>query len=96
MSAASNTHDCFREFVGQRLTGLLFNALPVNRMDIAGGTRSMIFEDGRALTMASNGSYWIDSAEEVQRAVARKQRELETIEREIREVLAVAAQGDPA
>lgn len=54
---ASNTRDCYREFVGQRLIGLVFDALPVRRRDIARGTVTMIFEDGRGLTIGSNGSY---------------------------------------
>jgi hypothetical protein len=86
----SNTYDCFREFVGQRLIGLLFDALPSNRHDLRRGNRHLIFEDGRALTLSNNGTYWIDSAEDVRAAVARKKGELSTTEGEIRDVLALA------
>ena len=87
---ASNTRDCFREFVGQRLVGLLFDALPVYRDDLARGTKTMLFEDGRGLTFGDNGSYWIDSAADVKRAVDRRLGELRRTEADIREVLAAA------
>jgi hypothetical protein len=90
---AANTRGCFNEFVGQRLIGLLFDALPVNRRDIAAGTRTLIFEDGRGLTIAPNGSYWIDSADEVARAVRDTARKLDVTAAQLREALAVA--GEP-
>lgn len=73
---ASNTHDCFREFLGQKLTGLLFGALPLGRADLSSGTKTLIFADGRGLTISSHGAYWIDSADEIHRAVMHRRREI--------------------
>lgn len=87
---AANTRECFNEFIGQRLVGMLFDALPLNRPDLSSGNRSMVFEDGRALTLADNGSYWIDTADEVQRAIRAKQKQLDATAREIADVLKLA------
>lgn len=88
--AASNTHECFEEFLGQRLIGLLFDALPANRADLRSGNRHLIFEDGRALTLSDNGSYWIDSAKDVRRAIETRKKELDRNGTEIEAVLALA------
>lgn len=88
--SASNTRDCFREFVGQRLVGLLFDAMPAHRRDLRAGNHHLIFEDGRALTIAPNGSYWIESADDVARAIQAKKNELEQVSAEIREVISAA------
>lgn len=90
MSTAANTQRCFSEFIGQRVIGVIFNALPVARRDIAAGTKTIVFEDGRGLTISSTGSYWIDSADDVRRATDAKARELETVAREIKSVLDLA------
>jgi hypothetical protein len=73
---ASNTKDCFREFIGQKLVGVLFDGLPLSRHDLASGSKTLVFEDGRGLTIASNGTYGIDSAEDVRAAVRRTERAL--------------------
>lgn len=86
----ANTPACFSEFIGQRVVGVLFNALPANRRDLASGTKTLVFEDGRGLTVASNGSYWIDSAAQVRRAVAVAERDLRATEASLAGVLALA------
>lgn len=86
----SNTRECFTTFKGQRLIGMLFNALPVSRRDLAAGTTTLIFEDGRGLTISSNGSYWVDAADEVKRAVEERQAELRATQGEIEGVLELA------
>lgn len=90
----SNTKDCFREFLGKTVKGVLFNALPWNRTDLAKGTKTLIFDDGRGLTIASNGSFWVDDAEEVRRAINERTIELRKTQEEISEVLS-AAGGHP-
>lgn len=90
MSGPANTRACFSEFVGQRVIGVLFDALPQSRKDIAGGTKTLIFEDGRGLTIAANGSYWIDSADDVGRAVRATARELDVTAAQLRDALALA------
>lgn len=89
---ASNTKDCFRYCIGKQVTGVLFDALPLGRCDLSSGTKTMIFEDGTGLTIANNGSFWIESADEIQRAVRSRKEELETTQRELADVLAVAGQ----
>lgn len=86
----ANTHACFSEFIGQKVVGTLFNALPASRRDIAAGTKTLVFEDGRGLTIASNGSYWVDSADEVQRAVGIRERELKATQGELAGLLEMA------
>lgn len=87
---ASNTRECFSEFIGQRVIGVLFNALPLGRKDIASGGKTLVFEDGRGLTIAANGTFWVESAADVKRAVQWRQDELNTTRREIADVLKLA------
>lgn len=87
---ASNTKDCFRECVGKKVVGVLFGALPVGDADIDSRTKTLVLDDGRGLTISSNGSFWIDSADDVRRAVKKKRDELNATEGEIAEVLALA------
>jgi len=89
---ASNTKDCFREFVGKRIKGVLFDALPWSRLDLAAGTKTLVFEDGRGLTVASNGSFWIDSADDVKIAIDRVKRELKANQRDVKDVLKLAGE----
>ena len=90
MSATANTPACFEAFIGQRVVGILLDTLPADRRDLSPGTKMLIFEDGRGLTIASNGSFWIDSAEDVERAVAATRRRLEATQRRLADVLALA------
>lgn len=90
--SASNTKDCFREFVGHRIKGVLFDALPWNRVDLSAGSKALIFEDGRALVIHLNGTYYIATVEEVQRAIRSSKTLLETNERQLKEVLKLAGE----
>jgi hypothetical protein len=89
---ASNTKDCFRECIGKRVKGVLFDAMPIGRLDLARGTKSLIFDDGTALTIGGNGSFWIDGVEEVNRAILIRRKELEDTKAEISEVLIAAGE----
>jgi hypothetical protein len=91
--AASNTNECFREVVGLRVKGVLFNALPIGRRDLSGGNKTLIFEDGRGLTISTNGSFWIESAEEVARAISIAKDKLKASQRDLKDVLDLA--GEP-
>lgn len=93
-SMTANTRDCIRGFIGQKVVGVLFDTLPLNRKDLARGTKTLIFEDGRGLTFSDNGSYWPESAEEVKRAVEQTRRHLETTQRELEGVLTLAGAGE--
>lgn len=86
----SNTPDCFRDCVGRQVTGVLFDTFPLGRYDLSGGTKTLIFDDGYGLTISSNGSYWIENPEDVQRGLARKQRELMQIDADLIEAVRYA------
>ena len=88
MSPASNTNDCFREFIGQKVVGVLFDALPINGKHHS--SKALIFEDGRALTIYANGSFWVDSKEDVERAIAQKAEQIKRLQAEHAEVLVLA------
>lgn len=90
--AASNTKDCFRECIGKRVKGVLFDAMPVGRADLARGTKSLIFDDGTALTIGSNGSFWVEGVEEVRRAIQVQRAALEATKAAISEVLVAAGE----
>lgn len=85
---ASNTKECFSEFIGQELIGLLFDAFGHDPR----GCKTLVFEDGRGLTISSNGSYWIEPVEEIQRAVKKRRRELDRTRGEIEQVLRLAGE----
>jgi hypothetical protein len=87
---ASNTFDCFRECVGKRVVGVLRDAMPPCRRDIAAGTKTLVFDDGTGLTIASNGSYWTERKDEIDRAIRIRREELEANHRDIQDVLDLA------
>jgi hypothetical protein len=91
---ASNTPECFTEFIGQRFVGVLHGALPRGNQEVAAGTKALIFEDGRALVFYSTGAYAVYSKEEVDWAVAATRRRIEASQAELAGVLALA--GRPA
>lgn len=91
--AASNTKECFRECVGKRVKGVLFDALPNGgRKDLSNGTKTLIFEDGTGLTFSANGSFWRETNEEVHRAIERVRHELENNKKDIQDVLIAAGE----
>lgn len=93
VTAASNTQDCFREVVGKTVIGVLFNAMPPCRHDLAQGTKTLIFDDTTGLTIANNGSFWLESATDVQQAIRKREAELKRVNKEISEVLRLAGQA---
>lgn len=88
--SCSNLTDAFRTFIGCTVKGCLFNALPVGRADLAHGTKTLIFDCGWGLTIASNGSYWPESPEEIKRAIRRAKEQLRNTQAEIKGVLQIA------
>ena len=88
--AASNTKDCFRECIGKTVVGVLFDAMPPNRKDLAAGTKTLVFDDGTGLTLNDSGAFWRESAAEVKYAVAERHSELSALQREISDVLDLA------
>lgn len=82
---ASNTNDCFREFIGQRVKGLV----------MAADSRTLVFEDGRGLTVHHNGSFWVTAKQEVDRAIEERRQHLRHVEREIQDVLALSGEPPP-
>ena len=93
--AASNTKDCFRECVGKHIRGVLFDALPAGRSDLAPGTKTLIFEDGTGLTISSNGSFWLENEREIEHAIEEHRAKLSQLKNEIEEVITVATGRAP-
>lgn len=93
---ASNTKECFRECVGKKVVGVLFNAMPPSRKDLANGTKTLLFDDGSGLTISSNGSYWLEHPEDVKRAIAAAHSDLCRNQRDLRDVLNAAGVLLPA
>jgi|ERR1051325_864971 hypothetical protein len=89
-SSGSNNSECFRTFIGCTVKGLLKNALPIGRPDLAAGCKTLVFECGWGLTIASNGSYWTESPEEIQRAIAIQKVRLAKTNHEIKHILELA------
>jgi len=79
LSAASNTKDCFRDLVGKHIKGVLFDTLPLGRADLSAGTKTIVFFDGTGLTIASNGSFWPESADTIRQAINTAKREIEGV-----------------
>ena len=90
---SSNTKDCFKEFFGMKLKGVLFDALPINREVISKGNKTLIFEDGRGLTFSnSNGSFWIDSKEDIDFAISSEKEKYINARKDIEEILSLAGE----
>lgn len=87
--AASNTRDCFREVVGKRVKGVLFDECP---SPSSPGTKTLIFEDGTGLTIASSGAYWRESAATIKQAVEVKKKQLARLQQDIEDVLTAAGE----
>ena len=90
MAPASNTPECFEEFTGQKLKGVLFGRLPRTAHDIAVHCKTLVFEDGRGLTINDNGSYWIEKKEDVAWAVENLRKEAERHQRTVEECIRLA------
>ena len=84
MTIASNTKECFTTFIGQKLTGVLHD----------GGTRTLVFEDGRGLFVSKSGSFWVLHPEAVREEVERKVLELTKAQEDLRLVVELAGEFD--
>jgi hypothetical protein len=91
--AASNTKDCFREFVGQTVRGVMFDALPISDARLASGTKTLVFEDGRGLTISSSGTFWIESIKDIKAAVKVQRERLVQAEKDVKDVLILAGES---
>jgi hypothetical protein len=87
---SSNTRECFSEFIGQKIIGVLFN-VPTSRG--RENTKTIVFEDGRGLTI-QNGSFWIEEKEFVAQAIQKRIDELSQVEKELSGLVKLA--GDPS
>lgn len=67
--AASNTQQCFQECVGLKVVGVIYNALPRHRRDLAQGNKTLIFDDGTGLTISDRGSFWREPVDEIRAAL---------------------------
>ena len=88
----SNIHAAFSTFIGCTVKGVLFDTLPLGRRDLSSGTKTLIFDCGWGLTIASNGSYWPESPSDIERAISYAKTRLQSNREEIESVLALAGE----
>lgn len=80
-AVTSNTKECFRTFIGQRMTGYF----------LKDGDSFLLFDDGRALVIHhETGAYWVVGAQEVQRDLDAVAGELQRQTDDLRNVLDLA------
>lgn len=91
---ASNTKEAIRELVGRRIIGVMFDALPLNDRKLQAGNKTLIFEDGTGFTFNTTGSFWLETSNDIGRAVAVVRSQLEATQQELAGVLELA--GDAA
>lgn len=87
---ASNTKQCFMDVIDLTVIGVLFDALPASRRDLAKGNKTLVFNDGTGLTISDNGTFWRESADEIARAIRIKGAELDETRRAIEAVMDLA------
>jgi hypothetical protein len=88
----SNTHEAVRDCIGHKIVGVLFDACPPSRPDLALGNKTLVFEDGTGMTFSNSGSFWREAKQEIEWAVAKQQRALDNAKRELEGVLQVAGE----
>lgn len=88
----ANTKDCIRECIGRTVRGVLFDAFPPGRSDIAGGTKALVLDDGRAIVFADNGAFWMENRADVERAIARAKEALQLVQSDLADVLTAAGE----
>lgn len=59
----ANTTECFKHFVGERMTGFIIDD---------DGAKMMIFEGGKALCFHSNGGYYIIDGYDVTQLIKKR------------------------
>jgi hypothetical protein len=91
---ASNTRDVFRAAMGETIAGMLFYALPAGSPELQVGNVTLVFASGWGITISSGGAYWVESPDQITRAVDIQRRQLDDAEREIRDLLALAGALD--
>ena len=79
---ASNTFDCFREFIGQKVLGVFQNP--------KSGEKTLVFEDGRGLTFSGQSTYWVTSAGDITLAVFHMRKDLEKLSKDLKDVIKLA------
>ena len=67
--SVSNTESCFREFIGKMIVGVLFDTFPLGRKDLSIGSKTFVFSDGSAFTLNRNGSFGVESRDDVRDAI---------------------------
>jgi hypothetical protein len=78
--ATSNTDGCFNTFVGCTVSGFIEYH----------GARVLIFTCGCGLTLSHNGSFWIESKEDVDRMIGCRIKDLQQCSTELRTILSLA------
>lgn len=81
---ASNTDECFELCIGKRVTGFLRDAPTLT------SSRSLVLEDGTALSFSNNGSFWIEPKEKVRNAVQYLQDRLRSTQDQLKKAIELA------
>lgn len=85
--ATSNTNDVFREAIGRRIVGIY-----TDTASLAGDLHRhmvLVLDDGTGLGFSlTNGAHWTVPVSDVQRQVGSRRKELEALERDLRDVMA--------
>lgn len=88
--SAANTRECFSEFIGRSVVGVLSDALPPHDHRLAAGNKTLVFDDGRGLTISRNGAHWIENKASIDSAIEAKRRELQRVQGELADALKLA------
>jgi hypothetical protein len=90
MSAASNSAECLRELSGRTIVGILQDAMPPHRPDLAQGTKTLVLDDGTGFTFTRNGAFWRETSDNIDRAIRREKQRLADAIGETAELLKLA------
>lgn len=80
---ASNTWECFQKCVGKRITGVLCSP----GHGAAGTTKWLILDDGTALVIGVNGSYWLEYGDAVRRVVSAELTRLQRVQADLADAM---------
>lgn len=84
--SAANTLGCIEELIGEKLIGIIEHW---SQSDIT-RCKALVFDSGRALILADNGSFWTERAEEVHRKIEALKDEHRREKKRIEGLLALA------
>lgn len=82
--SAANTWDCFRETLGRRIVAVVKTSRHTGESRTL---RWLVFDDGSALVLCDNGTYWRASVDETQTVMAAERLRLKQCVEELGDAL---------